>query len=1070
MPVAIVLGLAFVSGGLVLAYEVLWTRELLNLLGSTTRASAATLTAFMVGLAIGAWLGGRWTVRARRPLLLYSAAEGLLGVLGLAFPSILGRLGNSSFGSVLGLAPQISQSAWFEFGGLIVLLIVPAMLMGIALPALAATLQHLGASRASHVAWLYGTNTVGAAIGAVAVGFGALPAFGLNASVMGTALMGFVVAGAALVVATRPVIARPRTQSRLRDDEISVARMGAGKVAVVIALFLSGIAALGYQIVWTRILVLVIGSSSNAFTLMLFLYLTGLALGGFWIGRRVDRVGSPDKALQAIQLSVAATALVGLALLGFLPSAVLQGLATFGTAPVSVILVGGAAAAAIILPPTFFIGAALPTGARLLQGSVPRRGHEFGIVLAATTAGNVVGVMATAFGLIPSIGLQSAVAALAIMNVAAALVLWAAAGGETHRRRLAVPMAGIAAILFALLVPSWDVKIMSSGVFRRAPVYLALLGKSGRLQRVFGSYRTVYYREGSEAVVAVFERPTLQGTAHRFLTIDGKVDASTGADMATQVLSGHLPFLFRPNARNALVIGLASGVSVGELLEYPLKKIDVVEIEPAVKEAAAAFAAVNGKAMYDPRVAIRIGDGRRYLRSITRRYDIIVSEPSNPWLSMSARLFTREFFELARRRLRPNGVLVQWVPLYGLSKRQFEALLRTLLTVFPNVALFRVAAGDLVAIAGTAPLSVHPEAFDRLTKGGIFQKNLKRIGLRWPADIMVRYVADQRGLRIVLGSGPLNTDDNAMLEFGSPWYLLEDTRRSNLEIVKQASAQSSFTRNVTERLLAKDNGLRTLLRLARKHLTSGRLELAGGYARALRGQGRVAEADLLLGDIAAAKGRWREAGKIWQRYRSPASLVRLAKLAYRLGKSDEAVRLFSELPVKNLLDADTIVFSLALAASSQPNRAIKLLAKIDDTTLSAPVLVGRHAMAALNETIGKADRAAAARKRLMQGLDELRRCLEVDGCRKIADALLRWARVTPRGIAPEAWGKLRRDLYLRILRPFPHYLRGVSRLWLGDSASASKSFRIYLSLLPERDGKSRANVLIKKANAAFKDQ
>ncbi len=145
-----------------------------------------------------------------------------------------------------------------------------------------------------------------------------------------------------------------------------------------------------------------------------------------------------------------------------------------------------------------------------------------------------------------------------------------------------------------------------------------------------------------------------------------------------------------------------------------------------------------------------------------------------------------------------------------------------------------------------------------------------------------------------------------------------------------------------------------------------------------------------------------------------------------------------------------------------------MLATMDDISLSAPILVGRHAMAALNETIGRADRAAAARKRLILGLDELRRCLEVDGCRKIADALLRWARVTPRGIAPAVWGKLRRDLYLRILRPIPHYLRGVSRLWLGDNESASKSFEIYLSLLPERDGRSRANLLMKQANAAIK--
>ena len=174
-----------------------------------------------------------------------------------------------------------------------------------------------------------------------------------------------------------------------------------------------------------------------------------------------------------------------------------------------------------------------------------------------------------------------------------------------------------------------------------------MLGSPERLNNVFSAYRTQYYREGSEAVVGVFDRPTLAGSSHRILTIDGKVDASTGADMATQVLSGYLPFLFRPDAKNALVIGLASGVTVGALAEFPLTQIDVAEIEPAVVEASRLFDKVSGAPLKDRRVKVTVEDGRRYLQSTDRRYDVIVSEPSNPWLSMSARLFTREFFELA---------------------------------------------------------------------------------------------------------------------------------------------------------------------------------------------------------------------------------------------------------------------------------------------------------------------------------------------------------------------------------------------------------------------------------------
>ncbi len=195
----------------------------------------------------------------------------------------------------------------------------------------------------------------------------------------------------------------------------------------------------------------------------------------------------------------------------------------------------------------------------------------------------------------------------------------------------------------------------------------------------------------------------------------------------------------------------------------------MVEIEPAVVQASRTFDEVSGTPPRDPRVQITIGDGRRYLRTASARFGVIVSEPSNPWLSMSARLFTREFFELVRSRLAPDGVLVQWIPLYGLSTRQFEMLLRTLLSVFPNVSLFHVADGDLVAVASPKAQSIHWESLERLFEDGSLA-GLQRIGIRSPPDLLSRWIADGHGLKRVLEQGALNTDDNGMLEFGSPWY------------------------------------------------------------------------------------------------------------------------------------------------------------------------------------------------------------------------------------------------------------------------------------------------------------
>ena len=546
--VPFVLALGLVSGGVALSYEVLWGRELLNVLGSTTRASAVVLTAFMGGIAIGAWFAGRWSRRSIRPLLLFAAAEGLLAVIGFAFPGILD--------TVVTLLPGIASSSAF----LIALLLVPAFLMGIALPALAAALQGYGAVDSRYVAWLYGLNTLGGAVAALAVGFGALPAFGLLASERAIAAVGLLVAVVAAGFASGWPALSVETTRLAAPGETDDARV---RAAAMGALFLGGVAALGYQVLWTRILVLVVGSSSNAFTLMLGLYLAGLAIGGFLAGRLMGRIGRPAATYQFLQLGVAATALSGLAVFGLLPAAALTGFAWFGTSPASIAAINAVVAAVVILPPTIFIGAAFPVAARLMERGRVRRGREVGLALALTTAGNVVGVLLTALVVIPLAGLQMGVAILVVFNLAAAVLLWIACRRPVAGRRYLVPLAALGGLVVMPMLPSWDVSVMTSGVFRQAPVYLALLGSPGRLDRAFSAYRTRYYREGPEAVVGVFDRPTLDGSLHRVLTSHGKVDASTGADVAAQIRAGHLPFLFKPDRRTARVVWLARGGPVG---------------------------------------------------------------------------------------------------------------------------------------------------------------------------------------------------------------------------------------------------------------------------------------------------------------------------------------------------------------------------------------------------------------------------------------------------------------------------------------------------------------------------
>ncbi len=1041
-PILLALGLA--SGAVALAYEVLWTRELLNLLGSTTRASAIVLAGFMGGLALGAYGAGRWTVRTGRPLRLFAAAEAALGFVGLVFPYVLHyatwRIGT---GAILDAA-------------LLALLLAPASLMGVALPALAAALQHQGAIQPKYVAALYGLITLGGAAAALGVGLMVLPTLGLAAS-------GRTVAAAGLLLAVLAWAISARTRSSLLTEEtppksgvLDIPSGPFARVAVLAALILGGVAALGYEGLWTRVLVLVVGSSSTAFALMLGFYLLGLALGGFAMNRFSGWEVRPARAFQVLQLAIAATTLLGAGAFRWLPSVALFGYAQLGTAPGSILAVNVLLVAAIILPPTVFIGASFPVAARLLEGDRPRRGREVGLALAVTAVGNVGGILLVAFAIIPLLGLQGGVATLALLNALGALVLWLAAPRGRLKLRYSVSAAALSAALVAAMLPPWDIAVMTSGVFRQAPVYLALLGSAGRLERAFSAYETRYYREGSEAVVAVFDRPTLNGAPHRVLSIDGKVDASTGADMATQILSGHLPFLFRPEAQDALVIGLASGVTVGALAKHTVERIEVVEIEPAVVEASHTFDKVSGAPLNDPRVHVTIADGRRYLAQTPRNFDIIVSEPSNPWLSMSARLFTREFFALARQRLTPSGVLVQWIPLYGLNRPQFRALLRTLLDVFPETAVFRVAEGDLVAVASKRPLALAPEGLFGLFANEV-SSQLQSIGIEEPADVLARWMVDGRGLRKVLDGGPINTDDNGLLEFGSPWYLLADTKSENQALIVQAELDTSVPERIAMVLLPLPDGPDELDALARRYLDRGRLAMLRALAEYLRSVGQVGLADLYTGDALAVEGRWSEAEALWTQHEGPPFWVRRARASLSAGSAEDAVRLFAKVPEDQRSPKDRIAYALALADAGRPEEALLLLSAQEFSPNTVSSILEPFVGLALSSKSGRPEPARAELHGFEQALDGLRQCLEAEKCQDVVEDLLHLSESGLPGLESRYTETLKQAIFLRITRPLPHYFEGVRRLWLGDQDAAVRSFRRYLKLLPEVDPISKAH-------------
>jgi spermidine synthase len=448
-----------------------------------------------------------------------------------------------------------------------------------------------------------------------------------------------------------------------------------------------------YELSWTRALTMVIGSTTYAFSAMLLSFLIGIAGGSAWAARRASRKPAGPGLFAWLQIAAALLSLGVLAVFDYLPDVFLVGF-RMSQEPGFIVWLQIALSIAVMILPAFCLGAALPSVIHVLCASLPRVGHSVGRVYACNTAGAIGGSFAAGFVLIPQLGVQTTIRGAIVVNV---LIGLAVVLTLNARLRWAASGATLAGALGATALPNWDLAVMSSGVSTYAHYY------SGGADRGGAHRRVLFYQDGVGATVSVH-----QGEDGRSLRVNGKTDASTGIDMATQLMIGHLPALMHPTPKSALVIGLGSGVTVGALTQYELDRIDVVEIEPAVVEASSFFLDENRHALSDPRVRAIVADGRNYLFLSPTRYDLIVSQPSNPWIGGIATLFTVEFFELARSRLAEGGVMALWIQAYAIAPEDLRMIAATFRAVFPFLSLWSPVAGDLILIGTAQPQVVDP--------------------------------------------------------------------------------------------------------------------------------------------------------------------------------------------------------------------------------------------------------------------------------------------------------------------------------------------------------------------------
>ena len=735
--------LLFISGTAALIYQVLWIKQLSLVIGVEVYAITTGISAFFAGLALGGLLFGRFADRLVKPLLLYAGLEVGVAVLGVA--------------TTLGLSLSAAPFAWLEqkvglLAWLLPLLLVglPALLMGGTLPvlvrALAADPRQLGQAGGR----LYAANTAGAIAGTLLTAFVLIATLGVRGSAYAAALLNVVAAIGALIVQRR----YPTPLATPSSTPPSPARL-----AMVLYAIAGGVA-LGYEVVWSQSIVQFMSTRTYAFAVVLATYLTGLFIGSSLMARRVDRLRDPWGIFALLIAGAGLVALLEVALLGrWLILLQTRGetlvLALGTSALVGMSTRFAVAALCIVFIPTLLLGAAFPVALRLCVGP-DRVGRDVGAVVAFNTLGGIVGVALCGFVLIPLLGLVRTLGLLAIIAAGVGFVAVRQGHGVKKGHRQGVIALSLAALLVAWLTPVERIADLLPGA-RNAEL--------------------AFYEEGRGGTVAVVTQGKGERTFHR-LYIQGV--SNTGDAMPSlryMRIQALLPLLIHNGEpRSAMVIGFGTGITAGALLSYPgLEQRVVAELLPSVVKASSLFKG-NFDAAANPGLQVRLRDGRQELLRSDQRYDLITLEPPPPSAAGVVNLYSRDFYQLAAQRLEPLGIVAQWLPLPTQNIDDSRSLVRSFLDVFPYATLWTSEFHEMLLVGSLQPIELDAARINaRFEQPGV-RSALQDVGVASAAALLATWVTDRQGLERFAADAPAVTDDQPRIEY-APWVRSKEISR-----------------------------------------------------------------------------------------------------------------------------------------------------------------------------------------------------------------------------------------------------------------------------------------------------
>jgi spermidine synthase len=739
--------LFFLSGISGLIYQVLWLRQLSVIFGVTVYAASTVLSAFMAGLAVGGLLANRVLQRPVRPLAAFGVAELLVGLTALASPWLLDALSQLYVNVINAESSSFGVQTFLRFVYAFGVLLVPTAMMGLTLPLLTAATSAFQTEAGRRVSLLYAFNTGGAVVGALAAGFFLIPALGIRASFLLAACVNVLVGGTALWLSSRTAPAQDPSGSYPINQSIGrpepphpigrwAPRTRFARTPVIWAVVaVSGFVSIGLEVIWFRLLLQFVATTTHAFTAMLATVLAGLAIGGLlaaWILAR-------DRDWFAwVASTQAAAGVAAVAAMNALMWTHERGWHTTGIWHVVIIA---------ILPAAVLMGAGFPLALGIAtsvregpESTVQDRDHEnasrVGRLYAGNTAGGIIGSLVAGFMLLPLLGSKGALIALATLYVATGLSLW------WFARRRALVAGGLALALTALVAS---------------------------VQRMPDPFRVGIERRYGKTVAEIWRREGVQTTAsvhantfQRVLYLDGLHQANDQSGMVgLHRTIGHLPMVLHHAPADVLVIGLGGGATSGAISQHVGTRVDVIELSDSVRQAAALFGHVNYDVLTQPNVHLRIDDGRNFLQVTTRRFDVITADIIQPGHAGAGHVYSREYFSLVRRALREDGVVLQWIG--QRPPAEYALIMRTFVSVFPHATLW-VDGGLMV---GTLrPLRLNPSVFERHRAHPTTRSALDAVGLTDFEALRRLYTAGSDEMRAFVGAGPILTDDRPLVEYG----------------------------------------------------------------------------------------------------------------------------------------------------------------------------------------------------------------------------------------------------------------------------------------------------------------